>query len=179
MGDPRKARKKYITPNHPWKQDRIVEEKKLITEYGLKNHIELWKINFMIKGFKNRAKELIFRDDESGAKEKDVLLSKLRKFGLTSETSTVNDVFNLNIRQFLDRRLETLLVKKGLAKTMRQARQFISHGHVVIDDRKITSPSYLVTKKEEGRISFNVSSSLFKEDHPERVKITGPSGEKA
>ena len=53
---------------------------------------------------------------------------------------------------------------------MNQARQLIVHGHVALKGNKITVPSYLVRKEEEGKISFRLSSPLSKEDHPERAK---------
>ncbi len=37
MGQPRKSRKKYNTPPHPWNAERIKNENKLMTKYGLKN----------------------------------------------------------------------------------------------------------------------------------------------
>ena len=46
MGQPRKSRKKYNTPPHPWNAERIKNENKLMTKYGLKNKKEMpeeWK----------------------------------------------------------------------------------------------------------------------------------------
>jgi len=37
MGDPRKLRKKYNTPMHPWQGQRIKEENEILKQYGLKN----------------------------------------------------------------------------------------------------------------------------------------------
>ena len=41
MGQPRKSRKKYNTPPHPWNAERIKNENKLMTKYGLKNKKEI------------------------------------------------------------------------------------------------------------------------------------------
>ena len=41
MGDPRKARKQYRTPSHPWQKVRLEDESKLAVEYGLKNKKEI------------------------------------------------------------------------------------------------------------------------------------------
>ncbi|NIA03755.1 MAG: 30S ribosomal protein S4 [Nitrospiraceae bacterium] len=169
MGDPKKRRKLYDTPNHPWKKDRIDEEKDLMKEYGLKNHIEIWKVRYLLRRYKERAKQLIFINDERGIKGRQILLSKLMSLGVIDEKTTINDVLNLQLKQFFDRRLQTLLVKKGLARTMKQSRQFITHRHVIVGDKLISSPSYLVSKAEESHIAFNVRSPLIREDHPERV----------
>ncbi len=34
MGDPRKPRKAYQTPRHPWRKDQLEEELHLVGEYG-------------------------------------------------------------------------------------------------------------------------------------------------
>ena len=49
MGDPKKQRKKYETPLHPWQGERILAEKKIMEEYGLKNKKEIWKMNSMLR----------------------------------------------------------------------------------------------------------------------------------
>ncbi|MDP7610203.1 MAG: 30S ribosomal protein S4, partial [Candidatus Woesearchaeota archaeon] len=44
MGDPKKQRKKYSKPSHPWQTERIEVEKVLMKEYGLKNKKEIWRV---------------------------------------------------------------------------------------------------------------------------------------
>ena len=51
---------------------------------------------------------------------------------------------------------------------MKQARQFITHKHIMIAGNVITSPSKLLTVKEEGMVGFVPSSSLASAAHPER-----------
>lgn len=46
----------------------------------------------------------------------------------------------------LERRLDNTLYRLGLAPTRASARQFISHGHVTIDGKKVSIPSFLVDK---------------------------------
>ena len=49
MGSPKKPRKKYSTPSHPWQKIRIEEEKELLKEYGLKNKKEkYWPANLQL-----------------------------------------------------------------------------------------------------------------------------------
>jgi len=59
MGDPRKIRKKYQTPSHPWIKSRIDEEKVLTREFGTKNKKEIWKMETVLKNFKTQSKHLI------------------------------------------------------------------------------------------------------------------------
>jgi len=51
---------------------------------------------------------------------------------------------------------------------MKQSRQFITHGHVLVNGKIITAPSYVVRKSEEGNVSFKQASSLADPEHPER-----------
>jgi small subunit ribosomal protein S4 len=44
----------------------------------------------------------------------------------------------------LERRLDNVIYRLGFATTRAQARQFISHGHVFVDGRRVTIPSYRV-----------------------------------
>ena len=44
----------------------------------------------------------------------------------------------------LERRLDNVVFRLGFARTRPQARQFVSHGHVLVDGRRVNIPSYLV-----------------------------------
>ena len=44
----------------------------------------------------------------------------------------------------LERRLDNVVYRLGFAGTRAQARQFVNHGHVTVDDRKVDIASYLV-----------------------------------
>lgn len=150
MGDPKKLRKKYSRPPHLWKRDRIAEEKELKLRYGLKNMREIWRAKAILGKFRKMAKELL--DVTGKEKEKNELLSSIKKFGI--EVKNLDDVLALKVENLLDRRLQTILHKKGLAKTIKQARQFIVHGHVLINDKVVNIPSYLVLKDEEDKINL-------------------------
>ncbi|MBS3171004.1 30S ribosomal protein S4 [Candidatus Woesearchaeota archaeon] len=169
MGDPKKNRKKYSTPSHPWQATRLKEEGELLNRFGLKNKKEVWKMISTIKRFKAQAKSLIASQTEQGEKEKKQLISKLAKLNLISENATLDDVLELKLDSIFERRLQTFVFKLSLAKSIEQARQFIIHGHISIENKRINVPSYLVKKEEETKISFYPNSDLSKEDHPERL----------
>lgn len=167
MGHPKKTRKKYQTPSHPWQKDRLEEEKILMKEYGLTNKKGLWKTDSNLRKVKRQAKKLITSTTEQGQKEKQQLLLRLFKYGLAQKTSKVEDILELTTKDFLERRLQTLVFKKGLSRGIKQARQFITHGHIFVNNKKVTVPSYFVSIDEENKISYNPTSSLSKDDHPE------------
>lgn len=170
MGDPKKHRKKYSTPTHPWQKERILQEKELMKEYGFKNKKELWKANSMLRNFSDQAKKLIPLKTSQAEKEKKQLLHKLQNLGLIEKSSQLEDVLSITMKDLLNRRLQTLVLKKELANSIKQARQFIVHEHILVGGKKITIPSYIVSKKEEGSITFAPDSKMFQPEHPERAQ---------
>ena len=163
MGDPKRQRKKFSTPSHPWQKERIEEEKKILKEYGLRRKYEVWKMDSMLKKFLHRAKTIIGERTAQSEIEKKQLLERLYRLGLLKQDSKVEDVLNLRLKNILERRLQTLGCKKQLAKTMRQARQFITHEHIAVGSRKITTPSYLVSIEEEPKIRLMHTINLTNE----------------
>lgn len=169
MGDPKKPKKKYNTPNHPFRKARIEEEIKYKNNFGLKNKTEIWKMDSTVKGYWRQAKKIIATRTPQAEKERVQLLNKLVKLGLLEQSQEVGAVLNISLEHLLNRRLQTLVLKKQLARSIKQARQFITHGHIVVNGKKITSPSYIVKMEEEGTISFLPASTLSSPDHPERA----------
>lgn len=173
MGKPKFSRKKYETPSHPWQEDRIKAENELIRKYGLKNKREIWKAETRLRKYRGQARELLARlggGDAQSKKESDQLLMYLNRLNILPSNSTLDDVLTLETESILSRRLQTLIYLKGLASTPDQARQLISHGHIAIDNRRVTVPSYMVTKNEEGEISYTSDSPLNDLMHPARPR---------
>ncbi len=169
MGDPRKHRKKFSGPLHPWRRTRIEEEKVLTEEYGLRNKKDLWKMTSKLGHFKQQAKALIARQGSQAELERKLFLAKLQRLSLIGADGTVDDVLSLQPKDIFERRLQTLLYRKGFAHSALQARQFIVHGHVFIHGQKMNVPSYLVPAGQEALITFDPKSALADPDHPERV----------
>ena len=166
MGDPRKQHKKYRTPKHPWQKDRLESELRILGRYGLRNKKEIWRMRTKVEDFRHIAKSLLALSAEKAAKKQAELLNKLNRLGLLPATATLDDVLGLTLEDLLERRLQTLVVNKGLASTLDQARQFITHGHIAITGVRVNSPSHIVLRKEESEIIFSSSSPLSNKDHP-------------
>ncbi len=67
--------------------------------------------------------------------------------------------------KILESRLDNLVYRIGIASSIRQARQMVVHGHILVDDKKIDIPSFLVVPGS--RISLREksrSNELFKEN---------------
>ena len=76
-------------------------------------------------------------------------ISKLFKLNIIEKDAQVDDVLALNVRDVLERRLQTQVYKQGLSNSVKQARQFIVHNKILINDKIITSPSYLIKKTDK------------------------------
>lgn len=174
MGDPKFSRRKYETPAHPWEGERIKAENELLMKYGLKNKRELWRAQSLVRGLREQSRELQARlrtgDPQAEVEMKELLGKCSRLALLPPEGSTLNDVLTLGTEDVLQRRFQTILYRKGLAYTPKQARQFIVHGHASIGGRKVTIPGYLVKRAEEDRIEYHISSPVANELHPMRPK---------
>jgi small subunit ribosomal protein S4 len=170
MGDPKKQRKKFARPSHPWQKERIEIEKEFTNTYGFKNKKEIWKTGSLLRSLQQQAKNLIASSTKQSEIESRQLILRLTKLGLLAANSKVEDVLNIKSTDIMDRRLQTLVHKKKLSKSVNQARQFIVHRHVSIADQMITSPSFLVSIEDEPKIKFIDKSSLASEMHPERVQ---------
>ncbi len=162
MGDPRKPRKKWEGPKHPWIKERLIKELELVGRYGLKNKKELWKAATLARKFRHLARSLLALPESVRAERERALLDRLYRMGLVDKNASLDDVLGLTAEHILERRLQTIVYRKGLAKTIMQARQLIVHGHIAINGRRVTSPGYLVSREEEELIDY-APGSPFKE----------------
>lgn len=145
----KKSRKKYERPRQPWDKERIEREKNLIKTFGLKKKQEIWRTEALVRKYRRIARDLAAKKDRERERQ---LLEKLIQMGLLSGTPSLDDALGLTLENMLERRLQTIIFKKGLANSPKQARQFITHGKVLISGRKIVYPSYIVRKEEESVI---------------------------
>ncbi len=164
--------KLYETPNHPYQGERIANEHSLLDRYGLKNKEELWRAQSELRSYRREARELLGQPqgDETVARRSSEFLGRLKRVGILDEADELGDVLSLEIEDVLERRLQTVAYRKGLANTPQQARQFITHGHVVVGDQRHRVPSYVVDVDEEDLVAFDETSPLADDLHPERAE---------
>jgi small subunit ribosomal protein S4 len=77
---------------------------------------------------------------------------------LVREAQRSRDRTGDRLLEFLERRLDNVLYRLGFASTRAQARQFVSHGHVLVDGRRVTIPSFRV--KTGQVVSLSTSSPV-------------------
>ena len=177
MGEPKFSRPRTQTPTHPWKQARVDEEHDLKERYGLKKvggMREIWREKSALRRHRNQAMKLIGRVDSTEghyAKEKEQLLNSLTKKGLLQTGADVGDVLEINVEHMLSRRLQSVVYYKGLAPSMRAARNLIVHGHICIGDQRMTVPGYHVLKEEEDSLQYSENSPFVDPEHPFRKEL--------
>lgn len=174
MGDQKFQHKKYSTPRHPWEAARISEEREIVQRYGLKNKRELWKSNAILDSFRTQARQLEGRmryQEENAMLQFKNMIQRLNRLNILQEGATLDDVLSLRIENILDRRLQTVVYRKKLALTMKQARQFITHGQITLGGRRTTLPGFLVSASLEPTVAYDETSPLVDELHPMRQVI--------
>lgn len=163
MGDPKKPRAKFNPPRNPWRSDQLSQELYLLGTYGLRNKRELWRAQTYLSNIRKQARQLLAASSNVRGREEPKLLTHLGRQGfIANPMPSLDDVLSLTIENVLERRLQTMVWRKGLAKSPYQARQFVSHGHISLNERRVSIPSYLVSPIEEGTLRFVEGSNLAK-----------------
>jgi small subunit ribosomal protein S4 len=181
MGYPGKNHKSYQTPKRPWEKSRIESETRLVIEYGLRNKREVWKAQEHLRKYRKGARNLLALGSSSADKDlyeakKEELISHLQRAGLLGGADAdIDDVLSLKVQTQLERRLQTVVYRKGLARSPKQARQLITHGHIAIGARRVSIPGYHVTRTDEAQITYYGKSPLVSDSHAEKVRIAKPA----
>lgn len=168
MGDIKNKHKRFARPRKAFDSKRIAEENLLVAKYGLKNKREIWRADFAVKIIRRNAKALITAEEN----EKNEFIERQQKKGLN--VKSIGDVLALSKEAILQRRLQSILVDKKLARSPKHARQLIVHKHVAIDGKKVNIPSYQVLDGEEDKISMILKAKPLKvEKKGEIIKEEG------
>jgi small subunit ribosomal protein S4 len=177
VGDPKSSRKKWEGPGHPWIKSRLETEMKIIGKYGLRNKKELWTAETIVRTLRHQARNLLALPEPQRSEVGKSLLERLYKLGLIGKESSLDDILGLTSENVLERRLQTIILKKGMAKTIYQARQFITHGHIAINGKRVTNPGYLVTREDEDKITYALGSPIKDMMESKNEETQGEEGE--
>jgi len=173
LGDPRKPRKTYETPRHPWRKEQLEAELHLLGEYGLRNKRELRRHETMLSKIRGIARTLLGASEDQKSQIESQYLRRLARLGILPESASVDNILDLNVKDLMERRLQTIVYRSGLARSIHQARQFVSHGHISVANAIVSVPSYIVKRDEESRIAFDQRSPLTNAQHPARAAPGG------
>jgi small subunit ribosomal protein S4 len=173
MGYPGKSRKSYSRPRNPFQAERIAQEVEMVKSYGLRNKRELWKAQGVLRTYRQASRNLLAAVAVGDVPpEAEAILRRLKRLGVLKEEGNLDGILSLKVTDVLERRLQTQVYRQGLANSMKQSRQFITHGHVQVSGRRVTVPGYIVKRGEEMSIDYYMGSPMAQEGHPERASRT-------
>lgn len=150
--------KKFKKPKKMYDLNRIKSENLIVSKYGLKSKREIWKAKAKLDLIRNRAKKLI----DSSLEDQEKFVARLRKIGFNVNNPV--EVLALTEKDILDRRLQTIVLKKNIATTPKGSRQLITHKKIMINGEVVNSPSYIVTIDEENKISSSIKPKTKNEE---------------
>jgi small subunit ribosomal protein S4 len=170
MGDPKKQKKKYSTPRRLWQSDQISRDLYLLGKYGLRNKRELWKAETELSRIRKQARKLLAKPVEERIEDESKLLNSLSRKGIIKGTAGLDDVLGLTVENLLERRLQTIVLNKGIAQSIHQARQIVTHKQVFIKSNIVNIPGYLVKIDEEATIRITEDlTPVIKNNEPQSI----------
>lgn len=110
-----------------------------------------------------------------------ILERQFRRYAMEALRAKGNT--SIRLVQLLERRLDNVVYRLGIAKTRRQARQMVSHGFITVNEKRVNIPSYrvktgdVIAIKENKRASALVSDlteRLAKQEAPNWLSINAP-----
>lgn len=137
------------------------QELKLCGEYGLRCKREIWRVQLALAKIRKAARTLLTLDEKDPKRvfEGEALLRRMVRYKLLPEDQKRLDfVLQLTTQKLLERRLQTLVFRSGMAKSIHHARTLIRQRHVRVGQQLVNVPSFLVRTDSEAHIDFSENS---------------------
>merc|ERR1712036_23992 len=159
-------------PRRSYDKPRLDAELKLIGTYGLKNKREIWRVGLVLSKVRAVARQLLTLEERDPQRvfQGQALMRRMIRYGILDEDKQRLDyVLALKIEDFMERRLQTLVFKRGLAKSIHHARVLIRQKHIRVGRQIVDIPSFMVRVESQPHIEFSLNSP-FGGGRPGRVK---------
>merc|ERR1711924_258622 len=176
----RNFNKVSFRPKRPFEKERLDAELKLVGEYGLKNKRELYRVNLALSKIRKAARTLLSLPEKDPRRifQGNALLLRMVRYALLDDTKQQLDyVLALTTQDVLERRLQTMVFKLGLAKSVHHARVLIRQRHICVGKQIVNVPSFMVRADSQSYIDF-CTKSPFGGGRPGRVKRKNLAAEK-
>lgn len=90
--------------------------------------------------------------------------------GYYEKAKKMQGVTGENLLALLERRIDNVVFRLGIATTRRQARQIVRHGHVTVNGKRLNIPSALVRTNDKIEIAESSRSNAFFKDVAENFR---------
>jgi small subunit ribosomal protein S9e len=159
-------------PRRPFESERLDRELKLCGQFGLRAKKEIWRVMMVLSKMRRTARLLLTLAEGHPRRqlEGSALLRRCHDLGfLDTEKDKLDYVLSLTVPDILERRLQTIVFKTGIAKSVHHARVLILHRHIAVGKQIVASPSFIVRTSSEGHIAY-ADQSPHGAGRPGRVK---------
>lgn len=147
-----------------------MKELQLLGTYGLKNKKELWRILSQARADKKQARDLLISTNhQEFMTQGRSLLNRLYRNGMISLAdfndeeslrSGLREVLNFELTTYLDRRLQSVVYRAGMARNIHHARILIEHKHIAVGEREINKAGMAVRDENDALVQITPTSSL-------------------
>merc|ERR1712227_487557 len=165
-------------PRRAFDKERLDHELQLLGTYGLKNKREIRRMGLVLSKVRAVARTLLTMEEKDPRRvfQGQALMRRMIRYGILDEDKQRLDyVLALRIEDFLERRLQTLVHKRGLAKSIHHARVLIRQKHIRVGRQIVDIPSFMVRVESQPHIEFSLTSP-FGGGRPGRVKRKSATG---